>query len=371
MNGSIRRIAVVTGSRAEYGLLRTVLDAIEAHPVLDCRLVVAGSHLLPGGGSYEEIRAERTIHAEVPMQEPGREGRSADAIALGRGVQGFAAAFTDLKPQIILVLGDRIEAFAAAAAGSVAGVRVAHLHGGDRAEGVADEAMRHAITKLAHLHLPATDCSAERIRRMGEPEETIAMVGSPAADHLASIQPLSDDEFADLGQPRTIFLMHGIGAPDECERTSAREALAACIAEGPVLALEPNADPGSAVIREVIHSAPDGVTRMRHLPRNRFVGALRRIDALVGNSSAGLIEASIVGCPAVNIGSRQGGRERAGNVLDVNEPTSEAIRDAIIEARGMPRNLSHPYGDGRCGVRVAEMLAGVSIDGPVRKHNAY
>ena len=133
MSQMIRRIAVITGSRAEYGLLRTVLDAIDAHPALDSRLIVAGSHLLPGGGSIEEIRAERTIHAEVPMQEPGQEGREADAIALGRGVQGFAAAFGALSPQIVLVLGDRIEAFAAAAAASVAGLRVAHLHGGDRA----------------------------------------------------------------------------------------------------------------------------------------------------------------------------------------------------------------------------------------------
>ena len=371
MSQMIRRIAVITGSRAEYGLLRTVLDAIDAHPALDSRLIVAGSHLLPGGGSIEEIRAERTIHAEVPMQEPGREGREADAIALGRGVQGFAAAFGALSPQIVLVLGDRIEAFAAAAAGSVAGLRVAHLHGGDRAEGVADEAMRHAVTKLAHIHLPATERSAERICRMGEPEETVVLVGSPAADHLDRIRPLSDEEFAELGQPRTIFLMHGIGASDECERTSAAEALSACLAEGPVLALEPNADPGSAAIREVINAAPGGVTRMRHLPRHRFIGALQRIDALVGNSSAGLIEASIIGCPAVNIGVRQGGRERAGNVLDVIEPKSDAIRDAIVEARGMSRDRSHPYGDGRCGERVAELLARVKIDGPVRKRNAY
>ncbi|MCH2160474.1 MAG: UDP-N-acetylglucosamine 2-epimerase [Phycisphaerales bacterium] len=366
-----RRIAVVTGSRAEYGLLQTVLDAIDAHPGLEARLVVAGAHLLPGTGTVQGIRAERSIHAEVPMQSAGREGRHADAEALGRGVQGFAEVFQAMEPDIVLVLGDRIEAFAAAGAASVAGLRVAHMHGGDRAEGLADEAMRHAVTKLAHIHLPATAQSAERIRRMGEPEESIVLVGSPAADHLDDMKPLSEGEFVELGSPRTIFLMHGVGNPEEVERNHAEEVLSACAAEGSVLALEPNADPGSAAIRAVIHAAPSGVTRIQHLERSRFVGALRRVDALVGNSSAGLIEAAIVGCPAVNVGIRQGGRERADNVLDVLEPRATRVRDAIVEARNMPRETSHPYGDGRCGWRVAKVLAEVDLEGVVRKRNAY
>ena len=366
-----RRILVVTGTRAEYGLLRTVLDGIDQHSELHGLLVVTGAHLLPEVNTIAEIRADRTVDAEVQMQSPGREGRMADVEAVGRGIQGFARAFAHLKPDVVLVLGDRIEVFAAASAASIGGIRVAHLHGGDRAEGVADEAMRHAVTKLSHLHLPATSESAERIRRMGEPSEMVVEVGSPAADSLDGMGVMSEEDFSDIGSPRTIFLMHGVGASDEEEHAMASEVLASCVSEGPVLALAPNTDPGSAGIRKAIKNAPAGISKVDHLPRDRFIGALRRVDALVGNSSAGLIEASIVGCPAINIGQRQGGRERPGNVLDLPSPNATDIRGAIESAKQMSRDLPHPYGDGRCGERVAEVLARLDLSGSPRKRNAY
>ena len=183
----MRRVAVITGSRADFGLLRSTMDAIETHPDLELQVVASGAHLLPPDRTIEEVRSRVRVDAVVEMQSPGVFGRSADAAAVGRGVSGFAEVLDRLDPQVVLVLGDRIEAFAAASAASIGGRILAHVHGGDRAEGVADEAMRHAITKLAHLHFAATEESGERILRLGEAPSTVHVVGSPAIDGLEEI----------------------------------------------------------------------------------------------------------------------------------------------------------------------------------------
>jgi UDP-hydrolysing UDP-N-acetyl-D-glucosamine 2-epimerase len=308
------------------------------------------------------------------MQLPEVTGRDADAAALGRGVSGFAEVFADLDPAAVVVLGDRIEAFAAACAGSIGGRRVVHLHGGDRAEGVSDEAMRHAISALAHLHLAATEESGARLVRMGEDPATVHVVGSPAVDGLDAILPLDDEAFARLGSPRTIVLHHGCGLDASVEAAwidAAVEASAAC---GSTLVLSPNADPGSETVRvridEVATSDPR-ITRCDHLPRETFVGLLRRVDAIVGNSSAGLIEAAILGCPAVNLGPRQGGRERPASVIDVERPDAATIRTAIERASQASRATTHPYGGPGVGARIAAHLAD-TIAGPLpRKRLAF
>ena len=359
-----RRIAIVTGTRAEFGLLRSTIDAVAAHPELECLVVAGGAHLLPPACTIEEVRGSlplgATLAAEVPMQVPGRIGRDADAAALGRGVSGFAEVFAELDPAAILVLGDRIEAFAAAAAGSIGGRRVVHLHGGDRAEGVADEAMRHAITALAHLHAAATEESGARLRRLGEDPTTVHVVGSPAVDGLDAIGPLDDAAFEDLGSPRTVVLHHGCGLDSAAERAWIDAALAAATAHGPTLVLSPNADPGSDVVRDRIDAAAAAnaaITRRDHLPRETFVALLQRVDAIVGNSSAGLIEAAILGCPAVNLGPRQGGRERPGSVIDIERPDPDAILRALEVAARSKRTITHPYGQPGVGPRIANLIA--------------
>lgn len=167
-------IAVVTGSRAEFGLLEPVIRACMARADLSVLVVVAGSHLAGPAETWRDVeRAGFEIAARVPMQESGRSGAAPDALALGRGVEGFARVFEEFRPRWTVVLGDRIEAFSAASAACVGRWAVAHIHGGDRAEGIADEALRHAITKLAHLHLCASEESARRVLRMGEPAATV------------------------------------------------------------------------------------------------------------------------------------------------------------------------------------------------------
>lgn len=356
-----RRIAVVTGSRAEFGLLSPVMRAIDDHPDLDLRVLVAGAHLLPPELTVREVTATFDVAGRIPMQEPGATSRGRDALALGRGVSGFAAWLGEHPVEVVVVLGDRIEAFAAAAAASVAGVRVAHLHGGDRAPGIADEAIRRAITGLAHIHLAATEQSAGRIVAMGELPARVHVVGSPAVDGLTRMVPLSDEAYDALGAPEIIVLQHPLGRPPAAEQAVAACVLEACRRAGRVLAIHPNHDPGREGIMAAIRAA--GLGECSHLPRPDFVGLLRRARLLVGNSSAGLIECAALGVASVNVGPRQAGRERPDNVLDVPEPSPD---DGSIVAQAIAAGLSrsggtapagHPYGGGDAGRRTAAILA--------------
>lgn len=372
--GGKRRVAVVTGSRAEFGLLRPVMEAVGKHSELDLLVIAAGSHLIQPALTFRDVRACFDVADSIPMQVAGRTGRAEDAEATGRGIARFTRSFVGLQPSWVVVLGDRIEAFAAAAAASIGGWAVAHLHGGDRAEGIADEAMRHAITKLAHLHLPATPSSAQRIVRMGEPPDLVRVVGSPAIDDLPAMPVLPDGEFEELGRPDTVFLMHPVGRTDEMEEAAASEVLAGLRGRR-VLALHPNHDPGrNGILRAIGQS---GARAVEHLPRGRFIGLLKRLagaGVLVGNSSAGLIEAAGVRLRTVDVGPRQSGRDTPGNVVHAERETAGAVAAAVSKALALDvSRLEHPYGDGRAGERAAAALAAVDPrDGRVvRKRCAY
>ena len=366
-----RVICAVTGSRAEYGLLRPVMRAIADDPALDLRVVVAGAHLLPPAATVDEVTADFDVAGIIPMQQPGAWSRQAEAAALGRGVSGFADWLGRHQVDVAVVLGDRIEAFAAAAAAAVAGIRVAHLHGGDRAEGIADEALRHAITKLAHIHLPATEGSARRIAAMGEDPKRIHVVGSPAIDGLAGVPPLPKADYEELGRPEIIFILHPSGLPAARERDHACELLRVCRRAGRVLALHPNHDPGREAIVGAITQSD--CPHRAHLTRDTFIGLLDRVRLLVGNSSAGLIECAARGVRCINVGTRQAGREMPDNVIDVPRWGPGRLEAAISRGlTGPPGRVDHPYGDGRAGRRTAGLLASFEPgEHPLTKLNAY
>ncbi len=366
-----RRIAVLTGSRADFGLLRSVMLAIHEHSQLELCTIVTGTHLLQPDRTIDEVAATFTIDCSFEMQQSGEHGRIADAAAFGRGATALAQHLPALNPDVLLVLGDRIEAFASAAAASIAGVRVAHMHGGDRAQGVADEAMRHAISKLAHIHLPATQQSADRLARMGEDATRIHIVGSPAIDDLDSFSRLDDEQFEQLGRPDVVVLMHPVGCEDSVEAQGMRTILKSCANAGNVLVLDPNHDPGRVGIIQAIQDS--GLTRASHLPRSTFIALLRRAHLLIGNSSAGLIEAAALGLPAINIGSRQAGREKPASVMDVATPDEAELLQAITTAmqRGTV-DIVHPYGNGSTGRRTAVLLADFDPAAhPITKRNTF
>jgi len=369
---SVRRVraAVVTGTRAEFGLLTPVMRAIATHEALELQVVVAGGHLVGEEPTEREVEAAFEVAGRVPMQAQGETGRAADAAALGRGISGCAQVFADLRPDVVVVLGDRIEALAAASATSVGGIAVAHLHGGDRAEGVADEAMRRAISALAHVHLPATTQSAERLVRTGEEESRVHVVGSPAADGMRGVEPVADDVWQELGSPGVVVLHHPAGLGDAEEERLARSIAGAVDGER-VLWLAPNLDADREVVERVRREAGVGgnVRLMEHLPHAVFKGVLVRLGreggVLVGNSSAGLIEAAIAGVRVVDVGPRQAGRERCENAVWTDGNRVADVRRAIEAARGLDvHEVEHPYGDGRTGPRVAAVLAGLEFSDP-------
>lgn len=372
-----RRVAVVTGSRADYGLLRPVMRAVQARQDLRLLVIAAGSHLVQPALTFRDVKADFEVADSVPMQVAGRTGRGEDVQALGAGVARFGRSFEAHNPDWVVVLGDRIEALAAACAASIGGRALAHVHGGDRAEGVSDEAIRHAVSKLGHLHLAATEASAERLRRMGEASWRVRVTGSPAIDELASMPALDERAHHELGAPEVVFLMHPVGRHAEEEEAGAAAVLAGLRGRR-VLALAPNFDPGRPGIVRAISGA--GVRSVEHLPRAKFVGLLKRLagagGVMVGNSSAGLIEAAALGLGVVNVGDRQAGRERGPNVVEVPQPSPEAVARAVAQAAsrvGAGAGEGHPYGDGHAGERIAQALAEVDPRAPgvVRKLNAY
>lgn len=356
-----KTIAVVTGSRAESGLLMSTMHAVAAHPKLKLKMIVAGSHLVQG--SWRDLKAAGLpIDVKVPMQVKGRSGRSADTGALGRGVTGFGKAFAELRPDFVVVLGDRIEVLAAACAATVGGYRVAHIHGGDRAEGLADEAIRHAVSKLSHLHFAATALSRKRLIRMGETKRNVYNVGSPAIDGLREIEAVGD-------APELIVMQHTAGGSDAEEARRMKATLSATRGYAR-LVMMPNLDAGGEGIRRAIRAAK--IKPVEHLPRGRFLSLLKGAKAIVGNSSAGLIEAAALRVPCVNIGPRQNGREKPGNVIDC-EYEPKAITRAIKRALAMDLSrMRHPYGKGQTGRTIADLLAKLDpADLPLRKQNTY
>ncbi|MEC9372704.1 MAG: UDP-N-acetylglucosamine 2-epimerase [Planctomycetota bacterium] len=379
MSAAPVRVAIITGSRADFGLLTPVIRAIDEHSDLAPLVVAGGAHLLPPARSIDEVRAQFEVAAEFEMQRAGDSSRLADAAALGRGIEALADVLGRLEPDWVVVLGDRIEAFAGACAASVGGAPLAHLHGGDVAEGVADESMRHAITKLAHLHLAATTAAAERIERMGESRERIEVVGSPAIDALADIPAMDTATAREFGDPDTLLLLHPIGDSPEVERRRAEGALEA-LRERRVLAMHPNHDPGREGILAAIEAA--ALPAAPHLPRPTFIGLLKRLaqsgGLMIGNSSAALIEAAALRLPAVDLGERQAGRERGGNVVHADGFEPQVIRDTLRAAMAIDRDaITHPFGAGDAGRRTAEEIAHRRFAGPghrramIRKRLTY
>lgn len=354
----MKRIAFITGTRAEYGLLRCVLDAAVAHDAIDARLVVTGTHLTTG--SVKDIT--HRVHGRVRMQDKDASGYDADVQALARGVEGFGRLFAALAPDAVVVLGDRVEVLAAAVSASVGGRLLVHIHGGDRAEGVADEAMRHAVSKLAHLHFPATAQSRDRLVRMGEDPQRVFNVGSPAIDALRHVSPADD-------APALIVMQHPVGAASEEEYAWMDATLRATAGHGRLI-FAPNHDPGHTGIRQAI--ADHGVAPVEHLPRERFLALLAGAKAIVGNSSAGLIEAAALRTACVNIGPRQGGREAPASVVHCGYG-EDAVSAALGSALALDNaDMQHPYGQGDTGPRIVETLTSLDLDAlPRRKRNSY
>jgi len=367
----MKRIAVVTGTRAEYGVLASTLAAIKASRRLELQLVVTGIHLLRRfGHTVDQIRSDGwSVDAQIRMQS-GDDSELDQSRGLSRGIEGIARFLINADSDAVLVLGDRIEALAGALAGVTCGKIVAHVHGGDVAPGDFDDSLRHSITKLAHLHFAATRDAADRIRKLGESDDRIFVVGAPGLDRLRHIVDTEDFE-SDAN--RALIVHHASGRSSQVERRTMKAILAAVEAAGlGALAVYPNTDRGHRGIIEAIDGAKKRGQKLsvaRSLPRDQYLRELIQSRLLIGNSSSGIIEAATAGTAVVNIGPRQAGRLRGGRcIVDCGESRA-AIDVAIQKALGMrpKRGAAGPYGDGRSGAAIARMMECVELSDALRR----
>ena len=376
-SGAAKRIGVVTVSRSDYGHLRPVLEALRRAPDLELLLLVAGMHLASEFGlTVRDIEADGfPISARVEMLGGG-DTPEAVAAATGRGVAGFGEAFARLRPDVVVALGDRFEMLAAAVAALPFALPVAHIHGGEVSEGAMDNQIRHAITKLAHLHFASAEPHARRIAAMGEEPWRIHTVGAPGLDRLPTTEPLPRAALArELGLPEAgpwlLVTFHPVSL--EYRDTAAHiDALLAALekTDGFIVITYPNADTAGRLIIERIEEFagrhPRRCRLAKSLGERLYLSLLRHADLMIGNSSSGLIEAPSFGLPVVNVGSRQRGRLRGANVIDV-EPSREDILRGIEAAQALPfrvraRAAANPYGDGHAAPRIVEILRSVPID---------
>ena len=375
-----RRICVLVTARPSYSRIRTALKAIQDHPDLELQLVVAASALLDRYGSAIKVIEQDgfDIRARVYMVLEG-ENLVTSAKSTGLGLVELATVFDNLQPDAVVTVADRYETLATAVAASYMNIPVVHVQGGE-VTGSIDEKVRHAVTKLANLHLGSTEKAVERVVRLGEEPATVIRTGCPSIDIAADVRAKPAFDFdvferyggvggkIDLSKGYLVVMQHPVTTEYDDAQHQVSETLGA-IAElaMPTLWFWPNADAGSEgtskgirIFRE--RERPPYLHLFRNMNPDDFLRLLVNSQGIVGNSSVAIRECSFLGVPAVNVGSRQQGRERGANVIDVGHDR-RAIADAIRCHLDRPRPASDTlYGDGRAGEKIAEAIAGAKLD---------
>lgn len=379
----VRQIVVVTGTRADYGLLRGTLREMQAAPDMALRLVVTGAHLEPRfGETWRAIVADGfAIDDRIPMGIGG-DSPADIAAAMGQGLVGLVEAFTRSPPDMVLLLGDRYEALIAAQAATLCRLPIGHIHGGERTEGAMDEVFRHAITKMAHLHFAACDEYRRRIIQLGEHPSRVFDVGAPGIDNISELDLAGQaelEEFLGMSLERGFVLVtyHPVTLAEDDGIGALEELLAAldAIPDLAVVVTGVNADPGRDAVagRLATYAATcrDRVRLVESLGDRRYLGAMRLCRAVVGNSSSGIIEAPFLRVPTVNIGSRQHGRVRAASVIDCDErrqSISEGVRMALSPGfRAGLADFHPPFGTGGAARRIVQVLRGAPLASLVGK----
>lgn len=371
----MRKICIVIGSRASYSSIKSVMRVIQDHPDLDLQFVAAASALLDRYGSVIDLIEQdgfspsARVHMLIEGETPATMAKST-----GLGLLELPTVFETLRPDIVLTVGDRFETMATTLAAAYMNIPIAHTMGGE-VSGTIDESIRHAVSKFAHIHFPASAGARERIIKMGEHPETVHLVGCPRIDLVADIlKPnngsLSDDLFQegvgetfDLDSPFVIVSQHPVTTEYGDGENQIVASLTAVRDAGlPAIVLWPNPDAGSEDIARGIRKwrergLADNMHFFKNLPIEIYVRLMERTACLVGNSSSGIREGAFIGTPAVNIGTRQTGRDRAHNVIDVPHDAA-VIRDAIRRQVEHGRYSSDStYGNGGAGPRIAQILA--------------
>ncbi len=378
----MRKICVITGTRAEYGLLRWVMQGIKDDPELTLQIIATGMHLSPEFGlTYRNIEQDGfQIDRKVEMLTSS-DTSVGIAKSMGLGLIGFADALHELKPDLIVVLGDRFEILAAVSAALVARIPVTHLHGGELTEGAFDDAIRHSITKMSHLHFVAAEEYRQRVIQLGEQPDHVFLVGGLGIDNIKRLKLLDREELEAsidfrLGPKNLLITFH----PVTLEAATASEQMAellvalAELKDTQLIFTMPNADTDGRVLIRMVdefvaqHTNAQAYTSLGQL---RYLSCVSHVDGVVGNSSSGLAEVPSFRKGTVNVGDRQRGRLQAESVISC-EPTYESIAAAIKKLYSTDFQLSlskvtNPYGEGGASEKVVEILKNHALCGIVKK----
>jgi GDP/UDP-N,N'-diacetylbacillosamine 2-epimerase (hydrolysing) len=371
-----RRISITTGTRAEYGILRPVLQEIRSSKKLQLYLIVTGTHLSKKHGlTINEIKKDGfQIYATVDMMPKG-DSTYFMATSLGKSIVEFSKVFKKLKPDVNLVLGDRDEMLASTIAAYHMNIPNAHIHGGDKSRGGIDEYNRHAITKMSNIHFVATRKSCERVIKMGEDPKTVFLTGSPSIDEIVS-NKITERKNLQKHYPfrfdgnEILLVQHSVTTQSELSGKHILATLDAIVkTKRPTVAIAPNSDAGSREIfgyLDLFSKKYPFIKVYPSIPRSDYLGMIKYCGVLVGNSSSGMIDASYFNTPVVNIGIRQVGRERGENVIDVCEGNISLIYHAILRAFKMKKKKKlhneYVYGNGRASKKIARCLEKIHLN---------
>ena len=365
-----KRVLAITGSRADFGIASSLLRALKDSPKFDLRVVATGGHLVRQlGSTYREIeRAGFDIYAKVKLT-PAQDTGQAVAEATGQGMARLAGVIGECRPDVVVLVGDRYETLAAASAAYLMQVPVAHVHGGERTIGAMDDAIRHAITKLSHIHFVSTAEYGRRVRQLGEEPWRVRVVGAPGLDalrehELTTVAELTERLGFDPRTPTALVTYHPATLSDEPPGPSF-DMIARALSrfDGHIVITGPNTDPGSGDILAAIDRFVARCGCARHIPslgHTTYLSLLRYARCMVGNSSSGILEAASFRLPVLNIGRRQAGRHRPRNVVDVAS-TKQAVTRGLAKVtsesfRGSLLGLRNPYGQGLAWKKMMAVL---------------
>ena len=368
----INNICIVTGSRAEYDLLYWLLTYIDDDPDLNLQLLVTGAHLSPDFGyTISKIEDDGfTINKKVEMILSA-DTSSGITKSTGLGMIGFADAFAELNPEIVVLLGDRYEILSAAFSAVVARIPIAHIHGGETTTGAFDEAIRHSITKMSYFHFVASEEYRKRVVQLGEQPDRVFLVGGLGVDGIMRADLISKEELEDelgfLIAPKTFLItLHPVTLDNMSPRDQLNELFAALetMDDANFIFTAPNSDTGNSVIfnciNEFVSKNPDNSILFNTMGRKRYLSCLQFVDAVVGNSSSGLLECPTFKIGTINIGDRQDGRLKADSVIDC-EPNQKSILNAFNtlyskDFQQILKGVKNPYGEGGASNRIIEIL---------------
>ena len=376
-----RKICVVTGTRAEYGLLYWLMKEIESDKELQLQLIVTGMHLSPEFGlTYQEIEKDFKIDKKIEMLLSSDTSVGISK-SMGLAQISFSESYEDLQPDLLVVLGDRYEIFSAVSAAMIACIPVAHLHGGEATEGLIDEPIRHSITKMSQLHFTATEEYKNRVIQLGEHPDRVFNVGGLGIDNIKKLQLLSKNDFEklinfNLNKNNILVTFHPVTLEESTAKEQFQELLYSIdeLKDTNVIFTKANSDTDGRIINNMIDNyvfTHDNTISFKSMGQLKYLSALQFMDAVVGNSSSGLLEAPSFKITTVDIGDRQRGRVKADSVICCM-PNKKSIDNALRKIyskdfKNILKNVKNPYGDGGASQKIKETIKNISLNGILKK----